>query len=216
MPSGTVDDSNQAEVSSPIACASCREPVADRYFEINRTIVCEPCRHSIEAQLRGGPGFGRFARAALLGLGASIAGTALYSAFLSFSSYDWTLVAVLIGYVVGKVVRKGSGGLGGLAYQMLAVGLTYLSLGMAYFTLMLLAIWRQNQLARPIELAPGTVLQVLGQALQLPVLEMKDSPVRIAFVGFGLWMAWKLNRPGQFVVTGPHQVDEVGGASSLA
>jgi len=195
---------------SSVVCAACHQPVSDHYFEINRTIVCEPCRRSIEDQLRGGTGFARFSRAALFGFGASTVGAALYLAFLSFSRYDWCLVAVLTGFLVGKMVRKGSGGLGGTVYQMLAVVLTYGSLGMTYFTFALL---QRNQGARPLPLAAGDVLSILSQAFQLPLLRMKSSPVYIAFFGFALWEAWKLNKPGRFVVTGPHPVGSSDGTA---
>jgi hypothetical protein len=217
MPSGTDSDVPDLVRRPPVDCAACHEPIVDHYFEINRTIVCEPCRHAIEAQLRGGSGFARIARAALFGGAAAIVGSAIYLAFLWFSTYDWSLVAVLIGYMVGKMVRKGGGGLGGTVCQMLAVGLTYASLGLTYFAFALLAFWQANQSARPLALGLGDFLWMLNQAFQMPVLRMRSSPISIAIIGFALWEAWKLNRPGRLVVTGPHRFNEAirqGGAPS--
>jgi hypothetical protein len=204
MPSETDVELPEAGGLPPIACAACERPIVEPYYEINRTVVCEPCRHAIERQLRGGPGFGRFARAAAFGVGAATVGTTLYLAFLSFSAYDWSVIAVLIGYLVGRMVRKGSGGMGGTAYQMLAVALTYVSLGMTYFLAAFLALRQGNGAAQPFRIAPDEALAMLIFAFQMPVLQMKTSPIHILFVGFALWEAWKLNRPRPLVVTGPH------------
>jgi hypothetical protein len=192
---------------SPPVCAACHQSLSDSYFEINRTIVCEACRDSIEDQLRGGSRFARFSKAALHGLVASIVGAAVYLAFQSFSSYDWSLVAIFTGYLVGKMVRKGGGGLGGTAYQMLAVVLTYASLGLTYFSFALL---QRDQVARLFPLAPGELISILGQAFLVPLLRMRSSPITIAFFGFALWVAWKLNKSGRFVVSGPHRVGQAG------
>jgi hypothetical protein len=209
MPSATAADQPEAEGPPSVACTACHQPIVDHYFEMNRTVVCELCRRSIEDQLRGGPGFARFSRAALFGAGAASVGTALYLAFLSFSAYDWSLIAVLIGYLVGRMVRKGGGGLGGTAYQMLAVVLTYASLGMTYFLAALLALRPGNGAARLLRVAPDELLALLSFAFQMPLVLMKNSPLHILFFGFALWEAWKLNRPRPLVVTGPHRVDEV-------
>ncbi len=206
MSSATEPSPPDAESSPPIACAACLEAIAEHYFEINRTIVCETCRSPIEDQLRAGLGSARFARAAVFGLGGSIVGTALYLAFLSISSDEWSLAAVVVGYLVGKMVRKGSGGLGGTACQMLAVVLTYASLAMTSF-FALLVLWRGNQVAWP---TWWDLVSILNEAVQRPVLRMRSSPVHVVLVGFALWEAWRLNRrPRQYVVTGPHAVDPI-------
>ena len=134
-----------------------------------------------------------------------IIGAALYLAFLSFSSYDWSLIAIFTGYLVGKMVRNGSGGLGGTAYQVLAVVLTYASLGLTYFSIILL---QRDQVALFFPLAPGDLISILGQAFLVPLLRMRSSAITIACFGFAPWEAWKLNRPGLFVVSGPHRVVE--------
>ena len=205
MTSGTEDELVEVEGRAPVVCSACGQPIVDQFFEINRTVVCEPCRSSIESQLRGGPGWGRIARASLFGIGAASVGTALYSAFLWFSAYDWSILAIGIGYIVGRMVRKGSGGFGGTACQMLAVVLTYGSLGMTYFMVAFLPMIG----ARLLRIAPDEILEILVFAFQMPVIQMKESPIHIAFVGFALWEAWKLNRPLRVVVTGPHPVGVV-------
>ena len=203
---------DQAGAPAAVACSACNRPIGDRYFEINGTIVCEPCRHAIESQLRGGSGAKRYVRALVYGIGAAIAGAALYSAFLIFSPIDLSLLAILIGFIVGKMVRKGSGGLGGLPYQLLAVFLTYSSLGLTYLTADLARFFRENKGALVMLNSPMFYVECLKILYKIPVLRMSASPIMIAFVGFAIWEAWKFNKPLQLVVTGPYRVGEMGTA----
>ena len=76
--------------------------------------------------------FGRFVKASLLGLGAGLVGAMVWYAIRVVTNYDIGLVAILVGYAVGKTVRHGSGGWGGRGYQVLAVLLTYISIAATY------------------------------------------------------------------------------------
>jgi hypothetical protein len=49
----------------------------------------------------------------------------IYYAFVRITDINFGLVAVLLGFMVGSAVRKGSGNRGGLFYQFLALFLTY-------------------------------------------------------------------------------------------
>ena len=57
--------------------------------------------------------------------------TVIYVIMLK-TGYEIALVAILVGFIVGKAVRAGSGGGGGRAYQVLAVALTYCSIVSSY------------------------------------------------------------------------------------
>ena len=73
--------------------------------------------------------------AAIFGLGAALAGAAIYYAVIAITDFEIGLVAILIGYMVGFAVRKGAGGRGGLRFQILAALLTYGAVGLAYTSL---------------------------------------------------------------------------------
>ena len=219
MSTGTVGDSpepdglqfdhaefGQAQETDAVVCGSCRRPIDDHYFEINGTVVCEACREAIEAQLRGGSGVARFLKAALYGLGAAIVGYVVYTAFVHFTRIDLSLVAILVGFFVGKMVRQGSGRLGGRPYQFLAVFLTYTSLAFTYLTLRLLNLFAANQEAWALLKVPAFYVACLMNVFQMPVEEISSSPITIAFVGFALWEAWKFNRRLPLVVTGPYRL----------
>jgi hypothetical protein len=71
-------------------------------------------------------------RAAAFGLGAAIVGAILYYAVIAITGWEIGLVAIVIGFMVGYAVRRGTRGVGGRRYQLLAVGLTYFAVGLAY------------------------------------------------------------------------------------
>ena len=66
------------------------------------------------------------------GLGAGIVGAIIYYSVIAIAHVEIGIVAILIGYMVGAAVRKGARGGGGRRYQILAVALTYFSVGLAY------------------------------------------------------------------------------------
>ena len=80
-------------------------------------------------------GWPRFARAAAFGSVAAIAGATLYYAVIAITNFEIGLVAIVIGFMVGFAVMKGTGGYGSRRYQLLAVFLTYFAVGLAYLPL---------------------------------------------------------------------------------
>jgi hypothetical protein len=71
-------------------------------------------------------------RAALFGFLGAIVGAAVYYAVLAITGWEIALVAILIGYIVGWSVRRGARGHGGRRLQLMAAGLTYFAVGLAY------------------------------------------------------------------------------------
>jgi hypothetical protein len=108
-------------------CATCHQPIVDAYYEINGKTICARCREITVQSLAGGSRWGRFVRAAIFGSVAGLIGAAIWGGIRAFTGYDLGLIAVLVGVIVGTAVRAGSRGRGGLAYQFLAVVLTYSS-----------------------------------------------------------------------------------------
>jgi hypothetical protein len=106
-------------------CTVCKQPLAGTYFEINGKVVCPRCRGRIMAQWQRGSGSGRFWRALGLGAVAAALGAGLYFGIAALTGYELGLVAVVVGFLVGAAVRKGSNGRGGGRYQLLAMFLTY-------------------------------------------------------------------------------------------
>jgi len=129
---------DQAEMTTPASsgpsCDGCKRPITDAYYEINRKIVCSSCRQQIEASFQGGSGLARFLKAAFFGFGAALVGAAIYYGVARVSGLNIGLVAILVGFMVGGAVRKGSGNRGGMLYQLLALFLTYVAIGLMGLT----------------------------------------------------------------------------------
>jgi hypothetical protein len=109
-------------------CATCGATITTEYYEVNGHIVCEGCRITAEEQVNaggGGAGAGRFLQATALGLLAAAAGFGIYYGIARLTGYEFGLVAIVVGLMVGVAVRRGSNGRGGWRYQLLAVFLTY-------------------------------------------------------------------------------------------
>ena len=118
---------DRAEPTQPTTagtCATCKQPLRDTYYEVNGQVVCASCRARLEQHVTGGS----FVNALLLGFGAAILGAGIYFAIELLTGYEFGLVAIVVGLLVGTAVRKASRGAGGWRYQALAIGLTYLAI----------------------------------------------------------------------------------------
>ncbi|HKW47189.1 MAG TPA: hypothetical protein VJN70_07080 [Gemmatimonadaceae bacterium] len=134
-------------------CKACSRPIASTYFQVNSAIICEPCRASLDRPR--GTRFTRGLHATGLGLLAAIAGSLLYFAVAALTGREFALVALAVGFMVGKAVRKGSRGRGGWAYQSLAVGLTYLAIVSSYVPLIAKEFQKNAQPTAPIRSRPS-------------------------------------------------------------
>lgn len=117
-------------------CANCGKPIEGTYYYVGGKPICASCKATLESQVMAHFAKGRsttgLVRAVLFGLGAAIAGAILYYAVIALTGLEIGLVAIVIGYMVGYSVRKGSFGVGGRRFQVLAVVLTYFAVGLAY------------------------------------------------------------------------------------
>src|ERR1051326_3655565 len=123
-----------SEVARPATtCRGCSRAITGQYYQVNGSIVCASCRASLDRP--AGTRWQRVLRAAGLGTLAAVGGSLLYFAVAAITGREFGLVAIVVGYMVGMAVRKGSRGRGGWAYQTLAIGLTYLAIVTSYVPL---------------------------------------------------------------------------------
>jgi hypothetical protein len=233
----------QAEFETPAAdrpaCTVCQQPIPEEYYEINGKVMCPPCRQGVEAAFRGGSGLGRFLKATVFGMAAALIGAIIYHVSVKMTNYNLALVSILVGFMVGKAVRKGTGNRGGWPYQLLAVFLTYTSIG-----LMLASVhipeWLKEQAPKPAPAAEkpakadpkaeakaqepdpppvapprrsalvAAVIFLIILTYALPILDVVSGPIAGLIYAFALWEAWKINRPIQLVFNGPFRLAQAG------
>ena len=128
----TTDPSGDPAALPTVTCAVCGRSVGASYYTANDKPICASCRDAVTSAAATPRSAGPLLLAGLFGLGAAIAGAAIYYAVIAIANLEIGIVAILIGYMVGWAVRKGAGGRGGRRFQILAVALTYWAVGLAY------------------------------------------------------------------------------------
>ncbi len=116
--------------SQPSACAVCRIPLVREHYTAGSSTVCERCRTNLQTAVDGG-GARRMLGAVALGGLAAFFGALAYALLTFLTRRQFAIVSIALGYVVGAAVRLGSSRRGGWKYQLLAVVLTYGSIGTA-------------------------------------------------------------------------------------
>jgi hypothetical protein len=119
------------------ACSLCRRDLGESYFTINGAVACDDCHHLVSTQVKESKQARAFFRAAGLGAAAALGGSIAWYAVAKITGMEIGLLAIAVGYVVGKAVRHGARGPGGRRYQVLAILLTYLSITGSYAPLVL-------------------------------------------------------------------------------
>lgn len=137
-----------------IVCVACKSPIADQYFSARGQTVCRSCRDQISSQLASTTG--NFPRGILFGIGAAVLGAILYFGVAAITGYEIGLVAIAVGWLVGRAIQKGSGGHGGRRYQIVAVAFTYLSVAAAYFGLAVKQMSDDGGSRAPVEASDST------------------------------------------------------------
>jgi len=136
-------------------CKVCSTPLHDHYYEINGHATCERCRYELESSFQTRGGAGGFFKALALGLGGGLIGAAVYYAVLTFAHLEVGLISILVGWLVGKGVQKGSRGKGGWVYQTLAVGITYLCIVSTYIPMIIQGFREIEAEKKPVAAAPA-------------------------------------------------------------
>jgi len=206
------------------SCAACGQPIATSYYEVNGRVTCQRCRNHIMTAWNRGSSAGRFARALGLGFGAAAVGAGIYFGIAALTGYEFGLVAIVVGVLVGSAVRKGSNGRGGWRYQLLAMFLTYTAVVVTDSSLIARELQKEwgARASSPAAAAagvnastdtsprPGLPAIALGLAVIIalgyaaPIMIGITSPLHLLIAGFALYEAWKLNRGVALRVAGPY------------
>jgi len=129
------------------ACRVCAAELRQSYFAVNGQPVCRACCDKVQQQAERGTPLVRGLRAVGAGAVAALAGAILYYAILAITGYEFGLIAIVVGLMVGKAVNWGGYGRGGWRYQTVAIALTYLAIVSAYVQPLFTAIKKSPTLA---------------------------------------------------------------------
>lgn len=241
-----VSASPSTDAQSPpggATCVACATALNDEYFQANGAVVCIACRDTLAQSIEIPRGVGPVVRAAFYGIAAAIAGALLYFAVMAITGFEIGLVAIAIGFMVGYAIRRGAAGKGGRRFQVLALVLTYWSVGLAYIPLVYSAAQEEarssiaatanggtppaSTRAEPAtednapptggELALGLVA-LSGTAFVLPVFVVVSSlpggAISGLIISFGMLQAWRMTGTPVIEMSGPYRIGTLAGTKS--
>ena len=188
-----------------LACGYCKKPLTVQYWQIAKRPACADCHGIVERELVASKSPKRFLGAVQWGALAAVAGCLgwiVVEKITAAMSNDGTaseigFVAIGVGYLVGKAVRKGAAGQGGSRYQALAVFLTYSAIAFA----------RLFGSVSPGSLNLANIPSLVGFAYVLPLLNGARNIIGLFIIGIGLYEAWKLTRALPLTVLGPFPIE---------
>jgi hypothetical protein len=111
-------------------CKTCNQPIVGQYYRVNGALTCAGCALQAERQLPK-DSHAAYLRGILFGIGGALLGLIIYSAFGIMTGLVIGYISLAVGYIVGKAIKLGSGGMGGRRYQIAAAVLTYAAVSMA-------------------------------------------------------------------------------------
>lgn len=217
-------------------CAVCGKAAEPEYYQLGGRDICPACAAVKRAEREGAGALG-FSRAALFGAGAALAGAALYAIISAVTGYQFSLIAIAIGWMVGRAVMTGTGGRGGRKYQILAVLLTYFAITTSFIPEMIVELNKtaqQQASGQPAGQLPGqaapdpaktpepegpitaggyAVALVLLIALScvLPFIALADGfsgIINLVIIGIGLQQAWRSTQIDDAALLGPYNTSE--------
>jgi len=202
----------------PITCASCGAAIRSTYYQVGQAITCEQCRWRAESGATEGSSVGRFLKAGMLGGVAAAVGAGLYYAVRALTGYEFGLIAIVVGLLVGGAVRMGSAQRGGVPYQILAMFLTYASI-VSTFIPDIAKAFREQAAAEQVTGPMVEVLMVVAVvvfAFAAPFLMGFENIIGVVIIAIGLYEAWKINRKPDRTVTGPFRIEDAASGAAAA
>jgi len=201
--------------NTPPVCAGCRNAISGTYFSINGAPVCPECTRKIQEQIPR-DSHGAFVRASVFGIAGALVGLALYVGFALATGLVIGWASLAVGFIVGKAMSLGSGGVGGRRYQIVAVLLTYLAVSLSAVPIALYEMRQHPRQAQTSDVpAPQRepmsaskavgVLALLGIAS--PFLDLEDPVhgiIGLVILFVGIRFAWQFTARRDVNITGPY------------
>jgi len=216
--------SANAPAGSGKRCVACKQPIANTYYHAQGQVVCPLCADRIQSGQQAPPALS-LARAALYGAGAALGGCLLYATVAIATGLEVGLIAIVVGYMVGKAIRHASNGLGGRPQQILAVTLTYFAITTSYIPVFVYHNMKHPDQTlesgqtevRSEESPEGALKRIsVSRAIGILLLLAAVAPflslgsgisglISLFIIFIGLQRAWRLTGRSEILVMGPYE-----------
>lgn len=190
-----------------VTCVACKQPILDRYFSARGQTVCQSCRDRISGQLAAAAG--NLPQSIVFGIGGAIAGSAIYFAVAAIANVEIGLVAIAAGWLVGRAMQLGAGGAGGSSLQIIAAGLTYLSVAAAYLAVRVHAAveaFGVTPMAAVSAITSGSALKAMALPITENLADLPMGALGLLIVGVGVYQAWRMTAKVELTFEGPFTV----------
>lgn len=211
--------------SAAPSCKACSQKIRGAFYRVNGAPMCADCTERLRREVPQ-DSHPAFVRGVLFGVGAAVAGFALYVAFAIATGLVIGYVSLAVGYLVGKAIVLGSRGVGGRRYQIAAVLLTYMAVSLAAVPISLSVHMKHKSAqqhaqasdpaatpASPPAAAPPprmSLPQVIGTlallGLASPFLDLANPMhgiIGLIILLVGLRIAWQLTAAKPLEISGP-------------
>jgi hypothetical protein len=205
------------------ACKTCAQPINGASYRVNGALTCANCAARVKEQLLK-DSHTAFGRGVLFGVGGAMLGLCIYVAFALLTGWVIGYISLAVGYIVGKAIIMGSGGLGGRRYQVAAVLLTYMAVSLAAVPIAISQHMKQKSAQQhaqggdssltgaPKAVSPPKmsaaravgVLTILG--LASPFLDLRNPAhgiIGLIILFVGIRIAWKITAAKTVSIVGP-------------
>ena len=177
-------------------CVVCKRATGSTYYHARGMVVCAACAQQIRSA-QDATGATSLALAALYGGGAALAGCLLYAGVSIFLHVQVSLIAILVGYMVGRAINYASQGKGGRSQQILAALLTYFAITSSY-----LVVYVYDS---GVSFPATTWLYIAAMA---PFLRLQSSGISgligLFIIFIGLQRAWRMTGRSAIPIMGPY------------
>jgi uncharacterized protein (DUF983 family) len=197
-----------AHIPGTERCGFCGNAISGEYYRVNRKMACSKCGADAKS---GQPtdSHTAFLGGLLWGIGGAVLGLVLYSAVIITVHMSIGYLGLAVGWLVGTAVIKGSNGIGGRRYQVVAVILTYLAISLSSVPLILSTVLHSPQLATHRINWVAVVPVLVKWGLASPFLKFRNPfngimGLLILFVGLSI--AARLTAAKPLAVDGPFPV----------
>lgn len=203
--------------SGETQCKSCAQTISGAYYRLSGAPICASCVQRVKEQLPQ-DSHRSFVRAVLWGVGAALLGLGIYAGFALATGWMVGYISLLVGYIVGKAIAVGSGGVGGRRYQVTAVLLTYIAVSLAAVPIALTQHMKHSRVPQHAQASDSATVQApkMGFAeavgllalvgLASPFLALADPAhgiIGLIILFVGIRIAWKITAGRQLNISGP-------------